>query len=54
MTDREHLEDYIDHAKRMLSWTRSPCLHGAVRRQWERRLARLEERLHALEEEDGR
>ena len=54
MTDREHLEDYIDHAKRMLSWTRTPCLLGAVRRQWERRLARLEERLHALEEEDGR
>lgn len=50
MTDREQLEDYIAHAKSMLSWMRLPCLFGAVRRQWERRLARLEARLQELDE----
>lgn len=50
MTDREHLEYYIAHAERMLSWSRTPCLFGAVRRQWERRLARLEARLQELDE----
>ena len=49
MTERERLEDYIAHAERMLSWTRTPCLFGAVRRQWERRLARLEARLQEIE-----
>lgn len=54
MTDREYLEDYIAHAERMLGWTRTPCLFGAVRRQWERRLARLEARLAELGEEEAR